>query len=249
MEKVEIKGEQPNEVKTEEINVEYSDFILYSYWRASCPWRVRLALNLKEIPHKIQPINLLKKEHQSEDYLKINKFGRLPCLEFTETKFKNKEKIGSTKRYIAESTAIIDFLEEVFPNKFPLLPQGKDQLLDKIKIKSLAYHVACNIHPLQNLNVLNKVESQGQDKIEWAKFFIKSGLTSLEQELKETKGKYCYGNEITLADIYLYPQLYFFKRNNVSLEEFPIISEIQKNLKEHPAFIKAEPENQIDAVI
>lgn len=231
----------------ENIKLEYSDFVLYSYWRATCPWRVRLALNLKEIPHIIKPINLLEKENLSEDYLKINKFGRLPCLEFTVTKSVNNQKVSSEKSYITESTAIIDFLEEIFPDKYPLVPHSNENLLLKTKIKALSYHIACNIHPIQNLSVLNKVDSLGHDKIEWAIHFIDIGLKYLEEELKETKGKYCFGDSVTLIDVYLYPQLYFFKRYNISLEAYPTLSAISKNLSELPAFIKAEPENQIDA--
>lgn len=232
------------------VKYEYKDIVLYSYWRASCPWRVRLALNLKQIPYKIIPVNLLKQEHDNEDYLKLNLYGRLPTLEFIVDTINasNGETIKSEKKYLHESTAIIEFLEEAFPDKFPLYPKGENSLLERCKIKALALHVACNIHPVQNLNVLNKVESLGHDKIEWAKQFINCGLSSLEQDLKETKGKYCYGDSITLADIYVYPQLYFFKRNNFSLDEFPLLKEVQKNLSEHSAFIDAEPENQIDAV-
>jgi maleylacetoacetate isomerase len=238
---------EKDQIKTK---TEYSDLVLYSYWRASCPWRVRLALNLKQIPYKIIPVNLLKQEHDKEDYLKLNLHGRVPTLEFSvnTVNASNGDIIKSERRYLHESTAIIDFLEEAFPDKFPLYPKGEDSLLERCKIKAIAQHIACNIHPIQNLNVLSKVESLGHDKIEWARHFINCGLSSLEQDLKEFKGKYCYGDSITLADIYVYPQLYFFKRNNLSLDEFPLIKKVQKNLSEHPAFVDAEPENQIDAL-
>lgn len=216
----------------------YSNFVLYSYWRASCAWRVRIALNMKGIEYIIKPIDLLKGEHKSEEYLKINKFGRLPCLEFTE-------KVGETERLIrlVESTAIIEFIEEVFPDKNPLLP--KDPIL-KAKVKAYCYHIACNIHPMQNLNTLNKVESIGYDKIEWAHEFIRNNLLILETEISSTMGKYCFGDEITMADIFLIPQLYFFKRFNKPTSEYPSILKVQENLEKIEAFVKALPENQID---
>lgn len=238
--------EKENQINS--VRYEYSDLVLYSYWRASCPWRVRLALNLKQIPYKIIPVNLLKNEHDQEDYLKLNLHGRIPTLEFKANSIENGVIVKSETKCIHESTAIIEFLEEAFPDKYPLYPKGDNNLLERCKIKALALHVASNIHPIQNLNVLNKVESLGQDKLEWAKHFINCGLSSLEQDLKESKGKYCYGDTITLADIYVYPQLYFFKRNNLSLDDFPLLKEVQRNLSEHPAFVDAEPENQIDAL-
>lgn len=225
----------------------YTDFILYSYWRASCPWRVRIALNLKEIDYKIVPINLLKGEDESESYLKINPHGKIPTLEFKITEYINGNEISSKTERLFESTVIIEFLEENFPDKYSFSP--KDNNFEKYKIKAFALHVACNIHPIQNINVLNKVKSLNCDSLEFAKYFILGGLESLEESVKSTKGKYCFGDNVTLADIYLYPQLYWFKRNNIDLKSlFPTLYEIQQNLSTLKAFIDAEPENQIDAI-
>lgn len=225
----------------------YSDFVLYSYWRASCPWRIRIALNLKGIEYKIVPINLLKGEDESESYLKINPHGKIPTLEFKITEYLNDNEVSNKTERLYESTVILEFLEETFPDNYPLLP--KDNIIEKCKIKSFALHVACNIHPIQNINVLNKIGSLNCDKLEWAKFFICTGLESLEDLVKNTKGKYCFGDVVTMADIYLYPQLYWFKRNNIELKTlFPTLYEIQQNLSVLKAFIDAEPENQIDAV-
>jgi maleylacetoacetate isomerase len=219
-------------------STKYSDFILYSYWRASCAWRVRIALNMKGIEYTIKPIDLLKGEQKSEEYLKINTFGRLPCLEFIET-------IGETKKLhrLVESTAIIEFLEEAFPDKTPLLP--KDPIL-RAKVKAYCYHIACNIHPMQNLNTLNKVESIGYDKIKWAYEFVRNNLLVLETEISSSMGKYCFGDEVTMADVFLIPQLYFFKRFNKPMDEFPSIVKVQENLSKLEPFVIALPENQID---
>lgn len=219
------------------MSISYENFILYSYWRASCAWRVRLVLNIKKIPYIIKPINLLKSEQKSEEYLKINKYGRLPCLEFTEVN-------GETKRTVrlTESTAIIDFLEEAFP-EIPLLPRDP---VEKSKVKAICYHIACNIHPMQNLMTLTKVESIGYDKIEWAFEFINKNFIPLEEELSQTKGKYSFGDEITLADLYLLPQLYFFKRFNRSLSEYPSLELIKHNLELVDEVVLASPEKQVD---
>ena len=229
---------------------EYSEFKLYSYWRASCPYRVRLYMNLKKIPYTVIPVNLLKKENLSEEYLNKNSHGKIPLLEFTEKVYSDESKtklIESEVKYIVDSNVIIEFLEEIYPEN-PLLPKGKDNLILRSKIKALAMHIACSIHPIQNISVLSHVEYLQQDKLEWAKHFIFSGLRSVEQELKYSKGLYCFGDTITLADVYLIPQLYQFKRNHWSFEEFPLIKEIFDNCSKLEAFKDAEPENQIDAV-
>jgi len=224
-----------------EKETKYSNFILYSYWRASSAWRVRIALEVKGIEYVIKPINLLKKEHLAEDYLKINKHGKLPCLEFTVERNNQKEVMR-----IVESLAIIEFLEEIYPEKPSLLP--RNDLYLKTQIKAFALHIACNIHPIQNVSVLSKVESLGQDKLEWGKHFVSKGLKTIEESLKETKGKFCFGDTVTLADVFLLPQLYFFKRNKLSLDEYPLIKEVLENSQKELWYSKSEPEGQIDAV-
>ena len=217
----------------------YSDLVLYSYWRASCSWRVRIVLNLKGIKHTIKPINLLKSEHKGKEYLEVNKYGRIPVLEFKETEG-DKSKIVR----IHESTAIIDFLEEVFTDK-PLLPI-EDPVL-KSKVKAICYHIACNMHPMQNLMTLQKVESIGYDKLTWAFEFLDKNLIPLEEEIQSTRGKYCFGDKITLADVYLIPQLFFYVRFNKPLTDYPNLKEIKENVEKINEFIDASPEKQIDS--
>lgn len=217
----------------------YSNFILYSYWRASCAWRVRIALNLKGIEYTIKPINLLKGEQKQKEYLEVNKYGRLPCLEFTKEDETGKKEIIR----LVESTAIIEFLETVFPDKYSLY--SEDPILTA-KIRAVSSHIACNIHPMQNLSTLQKVEEIGGDKKAWAFYHINRNLAVLEDELKETMGKFCFGDKVTLADVYIIPQLYFFKRFNEPLTDYPNIVKIQKNLEELDAFKLADPNSQID---
>lgn len=219
----------------------FTNFILYSYWRASCAYRVRLALNMKNIEYKMKYINLLKSEHKDKHYEDINLFGRIPTLEFTEVTSDNKE----IKHKLVESNAIIDFLEEAFPDSYNLYPKD---IVKKHEVKSLVSHIACNIHPLQNLNTLKYVDSLGVDKMKFAFHFVHENLAKVDQLLSKTKGKYCFGDKVTAADCFLIPQLYFCKRFNESLDNYSNIVEVQKNLEKLEEFKKAAPENQEDAV-
>jgi maleylacetoacetate isomerase len=222
-----------------EITKNFSNFILYSYWRSSCSWRVRIVLNLKNIKYEIKSINLLKGVQRSDDYGDINSFKKVPALEF------DKNENGSiSKVVLQESSAICEFLEENYPEN-NLLPKDS---IDKAHVRALYSHIACNIQPLQNLPVLNKIEELGYNKIEWAKEWITSGLRNLEKFVKCFRGKYCYGDEITLADAFLVPQLYNARRFNINMDEFPNLVEIEANLKEVEAFRMAAPENQPDAL-
>jgi maleylacetoacetate isomerase len=223
-----------------EMENKYSNIILYSYWRSSCSYRVRIALNLKNIKYDIKPINLLKSEQISEEYLEKNPLRRIPCLEI-ELKNEN----GEIKRvFIKESISICEFLEEIYPDT-NLLPRDP---IAKAQVRSIMSHIACNVHPIQNLMVMKRVEEIGYSKLEWAKEWITKGLEDLEKILVETRGKYCFNDIITLADAFLIPQLYNARRFGVDVDKFPNISEIEANLKDVEAFRLAAPENQSDKV-
>jgi maleylacetoacetate isomerase len=210
------------------------DFNLYSYWRSSCSWRVRTVLNQKGIDYKITPIHLVKNEQFSDDFTKLNPIQRVPVLEF---------EYNGKKVQLVESTAICEFLEDAFPDK-PILP--KDHLL-KGKVRAICSEIASNIQPLQNLCVLNHLEKLGQNKMEWGKEYIAKGLSAVDVLVNETKGKYCVGDEVSLADAFLVPQLYNARRFNVDLSVYPSLLEIEKNLGELDAFINAHPDKQPDA--
>jgi maleylacetoacetate isomerase len=216
--------------------LKYKNFNLYSYWRSSCSWRVRIALNHKGIEYKTTAIHLVKEGGQQlkDDFAKLNPMQRVPALEF---------EADGKHQVLVESMAICEFLEEVFPEK-SLLP--KDSVL-RGKARAICSEIASGIQPLQNLSVLNHVEKLGFNKSEWAKEYITKGLTALEKLVEETKGKYCVGDEVTLADAFLVPQLYNARRFNVDVAAFPNIQEIEKNLSEVEAFISAHPDKQPDA--
>jgi len=207
---------------------------LYSYYRSSAAYRVRIALNFKQIEHRIVPVNLLKLEHQSPDYLARHPQGLVPCLE------------TDSGQFLAQSGAILHFLDKLYPNS-KLLPPDP---FGAAKIQSFVDMIACDIHPICNLRILNyliidlKVDTQ--QKLVWYHHWIALGFTALESML--TKTKYCFGEQITLADVYLIPQVYNALRFEVDMTPFPTIMNAYQNCNQIDAFIKAMPENQLDAI-
>lgn len=207
---------------------------LYHYFRSSASYRVRIALNLKRIECELVDIHLLNKggEHNSPSYLKINPQGLVPCLELDDG------------RRIIQSLAIIEYLEEMV-TEFPLLPTEK-QL--KAQLRALALIVACDIHPLNNLRVLNQLKSQFNaqeaDVLEWYHHWLKSGLEAFEAQLQTLPRTIpvCYGNTITLADVFLIPQVYNAHRYKLPMTDYPLINEINEYCLSLEAFQKASPE-------
>ncbi|KAI9294349.1 glutathione transferase zeta 1 [Neoconidiobolus thromboides FSU 785] len=200
--------------------------VLYSYFRSSCSARVRIALILKGIEYDYVPIHLVEGKQKSQEYLDINLQGKLPCL-----------KIGD--KVISQSLAILEYLEEVYPEN-PLLPKDP---FERSKVRSLALSIVADIQPIQNLSVLKKI---GDGNKEWANYFITEGFKILEQELKSVHGKYGYGDAITLLDLCIYPQVYNALRFEVDMNEFPIINQIYKNLEQVEAFQKGDWKAQPD---
>uniref|UniRef100_A0A8R1DXX3 maleylacetoacetate isomerase n=1 Tax=Caenorhabditis japonica TaxID=281687 RepID=A0A8R1DXX3_CAEJA len=204
--------------------------ILYSYWRSSCSWRVRIALALKNIDYEYRTVDLLSQD--AKDQLKsVNPVGRVPLL--------------LVNNYtINESLAIIEYLDENYPG-VPLLPKDP---IKRAQARAIALHVTSGIQPLHNLKVLqilNKKESGLGG--EFAKQFLTDGLTALENLLKESSGKYSVGDEITVADLVIPSLLYTAGRFNLDLSPYPTINRINDTLAEIPAFIAAHPDNQPDA--
>jgi maleylpyruvate isomerase len=208
--------------------------ILFSYYRSSAAYRVRIALNLKQIEHTIEPVNLLKKEHKSTDYLTKQPQGLVPCLE-TES-----------GQFLAQSGAIMSYLDNLYPSS-RLLPSDYYQAA---KIQSFVDIIACDIHPICNLRILSylteDLKIKSEQKLAWYHRWITAGFAALETMLDETK--YCFGQEVTLADVYLIPQVYNALRFEVDMASFPKIMNIYQNCNQFDAFIKAKPENQEDAI-
>lgn len=214
----------------------FTSLILYCYWRSTCSWRVRIALNMKNIDYEIKPIHLVKGDQKSEEFTKLNPIQRVPVLSFRDTQ---SNKIIN----LAESTAICEFLEEAFPEN-KLLPSDT---IAKAQVRSLCSEIASNVQPVQNLSVIKRIAEIGGNKAEWAKEWITVGLKAFEKMISATQAKYCFGDEVTMADAFLIPQLYNARRFEVDMSQFPNIQTIEKNLEELEAFKKAHPSNQPDA--
>ena len=207
---------------------------LYSYYRSSAAYRVRIALNLKQIEHSIEPVNLLKKAHKSTDYLAKQPQGLVPCLETDNGQF------------LAQSGAILTYLDRLYPSSTLLPPDP----FKAAKIQSFVDMIACDIHPICNLRILNyltqELNADSEQKLAWYRHWIVAGFTALESMLEGTK--YCFGEDVTLADVYLIPQVYNALRFEVDMIAFPNIMNAYQHCNQVAAFIKAAPENQVDAV-
>ncbi|KAL0489195.1 maleylacetoacetate isomerase GSTZ [Acrasis kona] len=210
--------------------------VLYSYWRSSASWRVRIAMNLKKIQFEYKAVNLLKGEQKSEEHTKLNPSSAIPVLVID----------GNV---LCQSISILEYLEETRSEGNHLLPKDPYQ---RSVVRNIVQMIASDTSPIQNLRVLNKVSNDfgEQHKLKWAKDVIEAGLKPVEQVLRtsSSSGQYCVGDQVSLADLCLVPQVYNAKRFNVDMEQFPKIKEINDNLMKIKEFIEAHPDNQPDAV-
>ena len=206
---------------------------LYSYFRSSAAYRVRIALNLKGIAYDMVPIHLVKDVHKQADFRAVNPQMRVPAL------------VAPGGEVLIQSLAIIEYLEETHPEP-PLLP--KDPIA-RARVRALAELVACDIHPLNNLSSLRYLKhamSQEQSAIDaWYHHWVISGFEALETLIEPAP--YAYGNRVTLADICLVPQVYNARRLKVPLDKFPKITGVEQACLALAAFDRARPENQPDA--
>ncbi|WP_163370046.1 maleylacetoacetate isomerase [Endozoicomonas acroporae] len=206
---------------------------LYSYFRSSAAYRVRIALNLKALDYQQSAINLLKGEQNSEEYQQINPLGLVPT--FT-----------TDKGMLTQSLAIIEWLEESFPE--PSIIPGDPW--KKAQLRSLAYQISCDIHPINNLRILKYLQQElavsDDAKTQWYQHWIHSGLTALEAQLDDQP--FCCSAQPSIADICLVPQVFNALRFKMNMSDFPKIHKIYQHCNTQPAFIDAAPENQPDAV-
>ncbi len=211
---------------------------LYTFFRSSASYRVRIALNLKGLQYEQVPIHLRRGggEQLSAAYKAINPQALVPALE-------------DGGKILTQSLAIIEYLEERYPQP-PLLPRDP---ADKAVVRSMALIIACEVHPIQNLRVLQFVKreyNQSDEQVNrWAQHWIDLGLAAVEQMIaaQPRRGKFCFGDTPTLADICLVPQLGNARRYGCDLSHYPAIIEIEKNCMALPAFADAAPEKQPDA--
>lgn len=194
--------------------------VLYSYWRSSCSWRVRICLNLKEIPYDIKPISLIKSggEQHCNEYREVNPMEQVPALQIgMYICFSVQDRtalvhvlilipLPSDGHTLVESMAIMHYLEETRPQR-PLLPQDVHK---RAKVREICEVITSGIQPLQNLIVLIHVGEE--KKKEWAQHWITRGFRAVEKLLSTSAGKFCVGDEVSLADCCLVPQVFNARR-------------------------------------
>jgi maleylacetoacetate isomerase len=209
---------------------------LYTYFRSSAAFRVRIALNLKGLDYESVPVDLRPAAHRQEDYLALNPQGLVPAL-------------ADGGGVISQSLAVIEYLEECHPSP-PLLPRSPH---DRARVRSMALAIACDIHPLNNLRVLKYLRAQlGQDEAAvdtWYRHWIAEGFSGLEEEARRASGdgRHMFGTEVSLADVCLVPQVFNARRFKCNLEPFPTLRTISAHLEALPAFAGAAPDAQPDA--
>jgi maleylpyruvate isomerase len=211
---------------------------LFGYWRSSSAWRVRIALAWKQLPYEYAAISLIKDggEQWKPEYLARNPQGMVPLLEIVED--------GAPTQRLGQSIAIIEWLDERVPTP-PLLPRDPFR---RARARQLAEVVNSSIQPLQNSIVLKHVKEElKSDEQAWGRHWIGRGLAAHEQLVAETAGRFSVGDEVTLADVYLVPQLYNARRFQVDVAPFSRLLAIEAALAELPAFAAARPERQPDA--
>ncbi len=212
------------------------EFKLYSYFRSSSSYRVRIALNHKQIPYEYIAVHLLDQGgHQNkEEYLKVNPKQEVPTLVHNQI-------------HISQSMAIIEYLDELKPNQ-KLFP---DDLITKAQVRQICEIINSGIQPIQNLKILKKlIKDFGiseEQKIKWIKDVISSGLNALELNLKKTSGEFCFGDQITAADLFLIPQVYNAERYEMDMKPYPIIRKINEHSMKIESFKKAHPDQQPDS--
>ncbi len=209
---------------------------LYGFFRSSAAFRVRIALNLKQLPYETIPIHLRRNEQASPQYRALNPQGLVPTLEFDDG------------RRLSQSLAIIEYLDEVHPAS-PLLPPGA---ADRARVRALAAIVACDIHPINNLRVLRYLtHTLGHDEAAigaWYNHWIDAGFAALEPLLATDArtGAFCHGDSPGLADVVLVPQVVNAERYKLEMAPYPTIARIYRSCMALPPFAAAHPDNQPD---
>ena len=211
---------------------------LYDYFRSSAAYRLRIALNLKGVkPDERTFVHLRMGNQRAQDYLALNPQGLVPALALDDG------------HVLTQSLAIIEYLEETVPNP-PLLPAQPEA---RARVRAIALQIACEIHPLNNLRVLNYLLGTlgvtREQKDGWYRYWIDVGFEALERQLSRDAetGKFCHGDSPTLADICLVPQLANARRFNIDLSPYPTLMRIEATCNTLPAFADAEPSRQPDA--
>jgi maleylacetoacetate isomerase/maleylpyruvate isomerase len=208
---------------------------LYNYFRSSASYRVRIALALKGLDYEYRPVHLVKNEQFSESYAAVSAARLVPLL-----------KDGDA--VLTQSLAIIEYLDETHPEP-PLLPHDP---VGRARVRALAYDIACEIHPLNNLRVLRylvrDLKLSEDDKNRWYRHWVETGLETLERQLADVRtGRFCHGDAPTLADVTLVPQIFNAQRMDCRLDHVPRVMQVFEACMALPAFADTQPSKCPDA--
>ncbi|HEY6476987.1 MAG TPA: maleylacetoacetate isomerase [Polyangia bacterium] len=209
---------------------------LHSMWRATAPYRVRIGLSLKGLDYAYVGVDLVGGEARRAPYTGLNPQGLVPSL-------------TTDDGVLTQSLAILEWLEETHPAP-PLLPKGAGE---RAIVRSMAEIVACDIHPLNNLRVLQTLAAMGHpmggdDQRAWGARWIEAGFAALEPMVAQYGAGFCFGDTPGVADCCLIPQMWSSSRFRVDLSPYPALRAVYERAGEHPAFVAAQPERQPDAV-
>jgi len=207
---------------------------LYSYWRSTSSWRVRIGLHWKELPFEYRAVNLLEGEQYGEAHQARNPMSHVPVLEVED---------GGRVLRLAQSIAILEWLDESVPAR-PLLPRDPEA---RARVREIAEHVNSSIQPYQNAAVLRWLKDRGADSADWLARFVGGGLSRLEAAARPIAGRFACGDEVTLADLYVVPQLYAGRRFGVDVARFPTLLRAEASCRSLEAFARSEPGRQPDA--
>jgi len=204
---------------------------LYSYWRSSCSWRVRIALNLADMEVDQEAIHLVKNggEQHGEDYKQQNPMEQVPTLVIDDL-------------VLTQSVAIMEYINDIKPQS-KILPDDNQQ---RAKVRMITEIISSGIQPIQNLAVMQKLSSEQSERMAWSKHWITKGFEALEKVLSTTAGECCVGDSVSMADCCLVPQVYNANRFSVDMSQFPTISRLEQSLSKRPEFKAAHPTQQND---
>lgn len=211
--------------------------VLYGYWRSSATYRVRIGANLKGIAYQSVPINLLKKEQLGDAYAKLNPEKLLPAFKLDD---------GTV---LTQSMAILEYIEEAYSTGEHLLPSDS---ISRGKVRAFANVIASDTHPIQNLRVINYLDSkfnlESEVRVKWVKHWIETGFTALESIAASREMPFLFSDKPTLAEVCLVPQVFNARRFGVDMKQFPNLAEVDSQCNELAAFQNAHPSKQEDAI-